>query len=118
MYYRFVGIRKTLRVTPAMAAGVSNRLWELAGIAKLVEDAEAKPAWTVQEAENLSFFWFLALMQAVYVAYIWFIGRIRLRGWLVIDRDVEPRRFRLFLIGFAVSVPILILQAVYPPYSN
>ncbi len=57
-------------------------------------------------------------MQTAYVAYIWFTGRIRLRGWLVIDRDVEPRRFRFFLIGFAVSVPILIMQAIYPPYSN
>lgn len=44
MYYNFVRIHKTLRVTPAMAAGVSDRLWEIADIAKLVEDAEAKPA--------------------------------------------------------------------------
>lgn len=43
MYYNFVRIHKTLRVTPAMAAGVSDRLWEIADIAKLVEDAEAKP---------------------------------------------------------------------------
>jgi IS1 family transposase len=44
MYYNFVRIHKTLRVSPAMAAGVSDRLWEIADIAKLVEDAEAKPA--------------------------------------------------------------------------
>ncbi len=44
MYYNFVRIHKTLRVTPAMAAGVSGKLWEIADIAKLVEDAEAKPA--------------------------------------------------------------------------
>jgi IS1 family transposase len=44
MYYNFVRIHKTLRVTPAMAAGVTDRLWEIADIAKLVEDAEAKPA--------------------------------------------------------------------------
>ncbi|MDI1295778.1 MAG: helix-turn-helix domain-containing protein [bacterium] len=44
MYYNFVRIHKTLRVTPAMAAGVTDRLWEVADIAKLVEDAEAKPA--------------------------------------------------------------------------
>ena len=30
-YYDFVGVYKTLRVTPAMAAGVSDRLWEVAG---------------------------------------------------------------------------------------
>ena len=40
MYYNFVRINQTLRVTPAMAAGVSDRLWEIADIAKLVEDAK------------------------------------------------------------------------------
>jgi IS1 family transposase len=44
MYYNFVRIHKTLRVTPAMAAGVTDRLWEIADIAMLVEAAEAKPA--------------------------------------------------------------------------
>lgn len=43
MYYNFVRIHKTLRVTPAMSAGVSDRLWEIADIANLVKDAEAKP---------------------------------------------------------------------------
>jgi IS1 family transposase len=43
MYYNFVRIHKTLRVTPAMAAGVTDRLWEIADLAKLVEDAEVKP---------------------------------------------------------------------------
>ncbi len=40
MYYNFVRIHKTLRVTPAMAAGVSDKLWEIGDIAKLVEYAE------------------------------------------------------------------------------
>lgn len=44
MYYNFVRIHKTLRVTPAMAAGVTDRLWEIADIAMLVEQAEARPA--------------------------------------------------------------------------
>ena len=43
MYYNFVRIHSTLRITPAMAAGVSDRLWEIGDIVKLVEDAEAKP---------------------------------------------------------------------------
>jgi IS1 family transposase len=43
MYYNFVRIHKTLRVTPAMAAGVTDRLWDIADIAKLVEDAEEAP---------------------------------------------------------------------------
>ncbi len=44
MYYNFVRIHTTLRVTPAMAAGVSEKLWEIGDIAALVEAAEAKPA--------------------------------------------------------------------------
>ncbi len=44
MYYNFVRIHKTLRVSPAMAAGVADRLWEIADIAKLVEDADTAPA--------------------------------------------------------------------------
>ena len=44
MFYNFVRIHKKLRVTPAMAAGVTDRLWEIEDIAKLVEEAEAKPS--------------------------------------------------------------------------
>jgi IS1 family transposase len=42
-YYNFVRIHKTLRVTPAMAAGVADRLWEIDDIVKLLEAAEPKP---------------------------------------------------------------------------
>jgi IS1 family transposase len=43
-YYNFVRIHKTLRVTPAMAAGVSDRLWEVSDIVALLEAVEEKPA--------------------------------------------------------------------------
>ena len=43
MYYNFVRIHKTLRMTPAMAAGVTDRLWEMADLVAIVEAAEAKP---------------------------------------------------------------------------
>jgi IS1 family transposase len=43
VYYNFVRIHSTLRMTPAMAAGVTNRLWEIGDVVKLVEDAEAGP---------------------------------------------------------------------------
>ena len=42
MYYNFVKVHSKLRVTPAMAAGVSSNLWEIADIVKLVEAGEAK----------------------------------------------------------------------------
>ena len=42
-YYNFVRIHKTLRVTPAMAAGVTDRLWEVSDIVALLEAGEPKP---------------------------------------------------------------------------
>ena len=40
MHYNFVRIHKTLRVTPAMAAGVTKRLWEMSDIVELVDARE------------------------------------------------------------------------------
>lgn len=37
MYYNFVRIHKTLRITPAMAARVTNKLWEISDIVDLME---------------------------------------------------------------------------------
>ncbi|WP_293902696.1 IS1 family transposase [Phenylobacterium sp.] len=42
-YYNFVRIHKTLRMTPAMAAGVTDRLWEMADLVSIVEAQDAKP---------------------------------------------------------------------------
>ena len=39
--FNFVRIHKTLRVTPAMAAGITGRLWDMSDIVALVEKAEA-----------------------------------------------------------------------------
>jgi hypothetical protein len=66
----------------------------------------------------LNFFWILAVVQAIWVGIIWYTGRIHLRGWKVIDRNVEPKRFRLFLIVFALSVPLLIAGAAFPSFSG
>ena len=41
MYYNFVRIHSKLRMSPAMAAGVSDRLWEIGDIVALVETAES-----------------------------------------------------------------------------
>lgn len=37
MYYNFVRIHQTLKITPAMAAGVTNKLWEMADIVRALE---------------------------------------------------------------------------------
>lgn len=44
MYYNFIRIHKTLKVSPAMAVGVTDRLWEIADIVMLIEKAEADAA--------------------------------------------------------------------------
>ncbi len=38
-YYNYAKIHQTLRVTPAMQAGVSTRVWELSDIVALIDDA-------------------------------------------------------------------------------
>ncbi len=42
MYYDFVRIHQTLRITPAMAAGVTDRVWEISDIVRLLEEREAR----------------------------------------------------------------------------
>jgi hypothetical protein len=37
MYYNFVRIHQTLRMTPAMAAGLTNHLWEISDIVALLD---------------------------------------------------------------------------------
>ena len=44
LYYDFVRIHKTLKTTPAMAAGVTDRLWEVSDIVALWEAVEPKAA--------------------------------------------------------------------------
>jgi hypothetical protein len=40
MHYNFVRIHQSLRITPAMAAGVTTKLWSIADMVKVIEDRE------------------------------------------------------------------------------
>jgi len=40
MNYNFRRIHKTLRVTPVMAAGVTDKLWAITDIVQILEDWE------------------------------------------------------------------------------
>jgi hypothetical protein len=42
MFYNFVRIHQTLKVSPAMAAGVTKRLWEMTDIVDVIDAWEAK----------------------------------------------------------------------------
>jgi hypothetical protein len=43
MHCNFARIHKTLRVTPAMEAGVSDHVWEMEEIIEMVDRAMPKP---------------------------------------------------------------------------
>jgi IS1 family transposase len=41
VFYNFTKVHKTLRVTPAMAAGLTDRVWDMADVVALIEKSEA-----------------------------------------------------------------------------
>jgi IS1 family transposase len=53
MFYNFVRVHQTLKVTPAMAAGVTDRLWEISDLVQVLENWEAQretePAFEPEE---------------------------------------------------------------------
>lgn len=49
MYYNFVRVHQTLRVSPAMAAGVTDRLWEISDIIRLVNERAERLAAEARE---------------------------------------------------------------------
>ena len=48
VFYNFIRIHKTLRITPAMAAGISNRLWSMDDVVALIDRREALRAGTLK----------------------------------------------------------------------
>lgn len=44
VFYNWTRVHKSLRVTPAMEAGLTDWLWEVADIVALVDAAEPNPA--------------------------------------------------------------------------
>jgi IS1 family transposase len=43
MHYNFARIHKTLRISPAMAAGVTDKLWSIADIVAMIDDSYNRP---------------------------------------------------------------------------
>ena len=40
VFYNWTKIHKTLRTTPAMAAGLTERVWDMADVVALIEESE------------------------------------------------------------------------------
>jgi hypothetical protein len=43
MYYNFVRLNRAVKMSPAMAAGVETRLWEMSDIVKIIDAREPAP---------------------------------------------------------------------------
>ncbi len=43
MYYNFVKVHQTLKVTPAMEAGLTNRLWDIKDLVEIIDKNEDEP---------------------------------------------------------------------------
>jgi len=59
MFYNFVPIHihKTLKMSPALAAGVTDRLWDMSDIVALIDaraEAPKRPATYRRQTENLN----------------------------------------------------------------
>lgn len=52
MYYNFVRVHQTLRVTPAMEAGVTSKLWTVLDIIRLLPKPVSKPRGPYKKKEN------------------------------------------------------------------
>jgi IS1 family transposase len=55
MHYNFVRIHQTLKVTPAMAAGVTPKLWEMSDMVKVLEDWESKGVMINRDEDGRSY---------------------------------------------------------------
>lgn len=44
LWYNFVRVHKTLRVTPAMAAGIESRLWAMEDVVRLIDEHAERTA--------------------------------------------------------------------------
>ena len=53
VWYNFVRIHKTLRVTPAMAAGITDQLWSMEDVVTLIDEA-AERATALKRAALLA----------------------------------------------------------------
>ena len=52
VFYNWTKIHKTLRVTPAMAAGLADRVYDISDIVELIEQAEAPMPANLSESHS------------------------------------------------------------------
>ncbi len=60
----------------------------------------------------MNFFWIIALVNGAYIALVLFTGRIRLRGYPLVDRDLNCSRYWTFVGAFGIVEVALIVMAM------
>jgi IS1 family transposase len=101
MYYNFVRIHQTLRVTPAMAAGVTDELWEVSDIVDVLEQwelANFKPEYQfivrqymIGKGHSVSVMWRGGEVDTIFGfekeddALLWI--KEKSQGWLIAQRS-------------------------------
>jgi hypothetical protein len=53
MHYNFARVHQTLRVTPAMEAGISDHVWSLEEIVALIDLSSLRPCVCLNNSANL-----------------------------------------------------------------
>jgi hypothetical protein len=66
----------------------------------------------------VNFLWFLAIMQAAYVASCIVSGRVYFKRGKPIERDTEPQEFWFFVIVLGLSVPVIVAAAIFPSFGG
>jgi IS1 family transposase len=103
MYYNFIRIHQTLKVTPAMAAGVTDKLWEMDDLVVMLEQwewANRQPEYNfvvrkydIGKGYSVSVLWRGGEIDTVYgfetehAALEWV--REKSQGWLIERRDTK-----------------------------
>lgn len=57
MYYNFVKVHQTLKVTPAMEAGLTDRLWDVADLVAIVDANEEAPKKADRLLQTVALLW-------------------------------------------------------------
>jgi hypothetical protein len=57
VWHSYVKMHESLRMSPAMATGLSDKLWSMTDLAKMVDETLPKPGkrgpYTIREAKNV-----------------------------------------------------------------
>src|SRR5262249_45216869 len=104
IYYNFVRIHQTLRVSPAMAAGVTDRLWEIGDIVTVVEQWEQDQSTAgilyqvhINEETHKLFVRMIPRSGQAYRSAVEFETRVAADAWIEQDRKshLAGRRSKL-----------------------